>query len=64
MVNLDHFKRVNDNFGHACGDQLLQRVAAVFRHSMRHHDLIARMGGEEFALLLPQTDLAAATIHA
>lgn len=64
MLDLDHFKRVNDDFGHACGDQLLQRVAGVFRHSMRHHDLIARMGGEEFALLLPQTDLAAAAVHA
>lgn len=60
MVDLDHFKRVNDSQGHAAGDAVLQRTAALFRQHLRREDLVARMGGEEFLLLLPDTELAAA----
>lgn len=56
MLDLDHFKSVNDGFGHAAGDAVLREVAARLRDSLRSRDLPARMGGEEFAVLLPHTD--------
>jgi diguanylate cyclase (GGDEF)-like protein/PAS domain S-box-containing protein len=52
MVDLDHFKQVNDNAGHAAGDQVLREVAAVLRRYMRASDEAARLGGDEFALLM------------
>lgn len=52
-VDLDLFKQVNDNHGHAAGDAVLQQVAALMRRLTRQHDLVARSGGEEFMLLLP-----------
>ena len=55
MMDLDHFKLVNDNFGHPRGDQVLRRVAEILRESTREADYVARYGGEEFALLLPKT---------
>jgi diguanylate cyclase (GGDEF)-like protein len=54
--DLDHFKDVNDRFGHAAGDDVLQRVAALLERSGRRVDVAVRLGGEEFALLLPATD--------
>lgn len=55
-VDLDLFKQVNDNHGHAAGDAVLQQVAALMRRLTRQHDLVARSGGEEFMLLLPEAD--------
>jgi diguanylate cyclase (GGDEF)-like protein len=55
MMDLDHFKRVNDRFGHPRGDHVLERVAAILRDSTREADFVARYGGDEFAILLPET---------
>lgn len=63
MIDLDHFKRVNDNFGHAVGDAVLKEFATRINQRVRSIDLFARVGGEEFAVLLPHTNEAdAATI--
>jgi diguanylate cyclase (GGDEF)-like protein len=59
IFDLDFFKLVNDNYGHAIGDQVLQAVANVVRASIRTMDVFARYGGEEFILLLPETGLKA-----
>jgi diguanylate cyclase (GGDEF)-like protein len=56
ILDLDHFKAINDEFGHPYGDQVLCGVADALRTSVRPHDTVARMGGEEFAILLPSTD--------
>ena len=56
MVDLDHFKKVNDKYGHAQGDEVLRATADVLRGVCRDVDLAGRLGGEEFALLLPETD--------
>ena len=53
MVDLDHFKQLNDRFGHQAGDDVLRRVGAVLRAACRESDVPARYGGEEFAVLLP-----------
>jgi two-component system cell cycle response regulator len=55
MVDLDHFKRVNDTHGHLVGDDVLREMAALLRHEARSVDLVARYGGEEFSVVLPQT---------
>jgi diguanylate cyclase (GGDEF)-like protein len=60
IVDLDHFKDVNDTYGHLVGDQVLRRVADTLRSSLRGHDVIGRYGGEEFALLMPGADISAA----
>jgi len=57
MIDLDHFKRVNDERGHEAGDRLLQAVAEMLRREVRAEDVIARYGGEEFVVLLPETNL-------
>ena len=62
MGDLDHFKRVNDDFSHQTGDEVLRRVAAILRDDRRCVDTVARSGGEEFVLVLPETSLAAAAI--
>ncbi|MDT8990256.1 GGDEF domain-containing protein [Curvibacter sp. APW13] len=64
MLDLDHFKRVNDTYGHAAGDAVLREVAQRLRQSVRGTDTLARMGGEEFLLLLPMNDVDGALIHA
>lgn len=61
MLDLDHFKRVNDDFGHAAGDAVLKHFAALVRAELRKIDTGGRVGGEEFAILLLGADLAAAT---
>ena len=60
MIDLDHFKSINDRYGHAAGDAVLQAVGRLLLDHQRGADLSARMGGEEFAMLLPETDLAGA----
>lgn len=57
LLDVDDFKRVNDRHGHAAGDALLARIAGLLTQSTRKADLLARWGGEEFILLLPQTDM-------
>jgi diguanylate cyclase (GGDEF)-like protein len=56
-VDLDRFKRVNDELGHSEGDRLLRRSAAVMQESLRTTDLVARLGGDEFAILMPETGM-------
>lgn len=60
MLDLDHFKDVNDSLGHGVGDRLLVDLSRALRRRMRETDTIARLGGDEFAVLLPQADLASA----
>ncbi|MDT8445657.1 MAG: PleD family two-component system response regulator [bacterium] len=57
MFDLDHFKRVNDNYGHQVGDEVLVKVAACIKSSVRQADLAGRYGGEEFLVVLPNTSL-------
>lgn len=60
MIDIDHFKQVNDTYGHLTGDAVLATLSATLRALLRDYDIIGRFGGEEFAVLLPQTDAAAA----
>ena len=60
MLDLDHFKEVNDTYGHQVGDTLLRELASLLAHSLRKSDILGRVGGEEFAILLPNTSEAGA----
>jgi diguanylate cyclase (GGDEF)-like protein len=64
MVDLDHFKHVNDTLGHRTGDRVLADVAGLMRRSVRQADFCGRYGGEEFLVILPRTDAAGAAIMA
>jgi two-component system, cell cycle response regulator len=64
MIDLDHFKAVNDRFGHDAGDEVLRAVASALTSGLREVDLAARYGGEEFAIVMPQTSKANAAIVA
>ncbi|NJN70691.1 MAG: GGDEF domain-containing protein [Nitrospira sp.] len=61
MVDIDHFKRVNDQYGHAIGDQAIQAVAHCLHAGLRLADMVGRYGGEEFSLMFPCTTLAEAS---
>lgn len=58
MIDIDHFKHINDTFGHQAGDAVLVNVAAAVRSQTRNQDTVARFGGEEIAVLMPQTTIA------
>ncbi|MBW1646316.1 MAG: sensor domain-containing diguanylate cyclase [Deltaproteobacteria bacterium] len=58
MVDIDHFKKINDSFGHNAGDEILRKIAQLISNSLRSQDAVSRWGGEEFLLLLPETGLA------
>ncbi len=60
MIDIDHFKRFNDTYGHATGDSALRTVAAILQREVRRSDLVARYGGEEMVLVMPETTLNAA----
>ncbi len=64
LVDLDHFKRVNDSHGHAAGDVVLREVAEILRTNVRATDIVGRYGGEEFMIILPETDADAAAASA
>jgi diguanylate cyclase (GGDEF)-like protein len=64
ILDLDHFKRINDHYGHAAGDEVLRQMAATLRSSFRETDFIARYGGEEFVVLAPDCDLGRAVLLA
>jgi diguanylate cyclase (GGDEF)-like protein len=64
IADLDHFKEINDSFGHACGDRVIESFAGLLRQAAAEHHIAARIGGEEFAVLLPGLNLAGARLFA
>ena len=64
LFDVDHFKKVNDTHGHLAGDRVLQKLCAAIKPRLRQQDLLARVGGEEFAILLPEVPLDGARITA
>lgn len=61
MIDIDHFKQVNDKFGHLVGDSLIRGLAALLKSHLRRNDIASRYGGEEFLILLPETDISGAS---
>jgi diguanylate cyclase (GGDEF)-like protein len=64
MIDIDHFKQVNDTYGHPCGDYVITEVALLLKENLRSIDILARYGGEEFAVIIPNTTIAKAEIVA
>ncbi len=64
MFDIDHFKAINDNYGHLAGDHVLRQLAATIKSRIRREDILARYGGEEFAIILPEIDRANASSFA
>lgn len=64
MFDIDHFKRINDQYGHLCGDYALRELANCVKKQVRKDELFARYGGEEFTIVLPETDATGATLFA
>jgi diguanylate cyclase len=64
LIDVDHFKKVNDTFGHLVGDLVLKELSAIFTRSMRAYDCVGRYGGEEFLLILPNCEMKAALARA
>ncbi len=64
MLDIDHFKKVNDQYGHLTGDDVLEKVATLVRQNIRGSDTAGRYGGEEFVIILPKTDLSPALVVA
>ena len=60
MLDIDHFKYINDTYGHLIGDQVLIEFVKLIQSTLRDSDFLARVGGEEFAIILPETTLEAA----
>ena len=60
LIDIDHFKEINDNLGHEIGDRVLVELAEILRNHLRHSDLPARLGGDEFAVLMAETNAVAA----
>lgn len=64
LFDVDHFKQVNDTYGHVAGDSVLRQLSRVVKPRLRQQDMLARVGGEEFAVLLPEVELAGALVAA
>ena len=64
MLDIDHFKKVNDHYGHLTGDEVLEEIAILIRRNIRETDIVGRYGGEEFIIILPKTNLASAWVVA
>jgi diguanylate cyclase (GGDEF)-like protein len=64
VVDIDHFKQVNDTFGHAVGDDVIRTVGRLLTEGLRDLDLVGRLGGEEFVLMVSHTSIEAATANA
>tara|TARA_R110001599_G_scaffold108057_3_gene270998 strand:- start:1541 stop:1954 length:414 start_codon:yes stop_codon:yes gene_type:complete len=63
-MDLDHFKSINDQFGHAAGDRVLKKFVTLVTRELRSSDLLGRYGGEEFVAVLPETDISSANLLA
>jgi diguanylate cyclase len=64
MIDVDHFKQINDRYGHPAGDHVIRNVAAIVSRTVRASDISGRFGGEEFAVVLPETDIEGAAVIA